>query len=101
MIAFDEEEFGLIYSSRTNARRTMPNAALLSSRGTRGTPYFGTYMSDARPTKAEARKQLEFLTIPFRVGAPFAPPHIKPVLVGAPRLAEFLIEIDPQDRFRE
>ena len=73
----------------------------LSSRGSRATPYFGTYQSDSRPTKAEAKRELEYLTIPFRLGAPFVPPAIKPIFVSAPRLAEFLIDVDPQNRFRD
>jgi hypothetical protein len=72
-----------------------------TSRAFRNEPYYGTYVSDPRPTKAEAKKQLEILSVPFRLGAPFAPPQVRPVLVGAPRLAEILINIDPQDRFRD
>lgn len=72
-----------------------------TTRAFRTEEYFGSYVSDPRPTKAEAKKQLDMLTIPFRIGAPFVPPHIKPIFVGAPRLAEFFIEIDPLDKFRD
>ena len=99
---FDEDEIisGIGYSSRYRTQ------AMSSSTQTRfdrapSEAYYGMYLSDPRPTKAEAKAQLEFLTIPFRVGAPFVPPVIKPIFVGAPRLAELLIEIDPQDRFRD
>lgn len=72
-----------------------------SSRGSRSEPYFGTFVSDPRPTKEEGKKALEFLSRPFRIITPFAPPLARPILVGAPRLAEILIEIDPQERYRD
>lgn len=101
---FDEDEIfaGIGFHGR-HLGRQRPNASMPQpfTRGSRTTPFFGTYVSDPRPTKQEARQKLEFLTIPFRLGSLYAPPHIKPVLVGAPRLADLLIEIDPQDRFRD
>ena len=99
MWIYDEDE--LISHPRRSRDVPQPLGMPVSSRGSRTEPFFGTYLSDARPTKAEARKALETLTIPFRLGAPFVPPVVKPILVGAPRLAEFLIDIDPQDRFRD
>ena len=44
---------------------------------------------------------LEYLGFPFKILAPYAPPQVKPVLLGAPELADFLIEIDPLDKFQE
>jgi hypothetical protein len=100
MWIFDEEP--AFYTGLNGQRRLSENAALSNqtNRTFRNEPYYGMYQSDPRPTKAEAKKQLDILSVPFRLGAPFAPPLVKPVLVGAPRLAEILIDIDPQDRFR-
>ena len=99
---FDEGEIisGIGYSSRYRSQ-AMPGVTQTRFDRAPSEAYYGMYVSDPRPTKAEAKKQLEFLTIPFRVGAPLVPPAIKPIFVGAPRLADILIEIDPQDRFRD
>lgn len=74
-----------------------------SSRGFRTEPYYGTYVSDPRPTKAEGRKELEKLTRPIRILTPFAPPHpfFQVPIRTAPKLAEFLIEWDPLDKYRD
>ena len=66
-----------------------------------GIRYGGTNYWDNRPTKAEGKKMLEYLGFPFKILAPYAPPQVKPVLLGAPELADFLIEIDPLDKFQE
>ena len=99
---FGEDEIisGIGYSSRYRSQ-AMPGTTQTRFDRAPSEAYYGMYVSDPRPTKAEAKKQLDFLTVPFRVGAPFVPPVIKPIFVGAPRLADFLIEIDPQDRFRD
>lgn len=78
-------------------------ALATSSRQFRTEPYFGTYVSDPRPTKAEGRKELEKITRPIRIITPFAPPHpyFQVPLRGSPRLAEFFIDIDPLDKFRD
>ena len=99
MWIFDEEE--LLTSAWRSRVKPQTQGLVATPRGFRTEPYFGTYQSDDRPTKAEARKKLEYLTIPFRLGAPFVPPAVKPIFVGAPKLADILIEIDPQDRFRD
>ena len=72
-----------------------------SPRGSRSEPFFGTYVSDPRPTKQEGKEQLEYLSRPFRIITPFVPPLARPILTGAPRLAEILIEIDPLNKFRD
>jgi len=99
---FDQDEIilGLGYSSRYRSQ-AMPESTQTRFDRAPTEAYYGWYLSDPRPTKAEAKKELEFLTVPFRLGAPFVPPVVKPIFVTAPRIAEFLIEIDPQDRFRD
>ena len=74
-----------------------------STRAFRTEPYFGTYVSDPRPTKAEGKKELEKITRPIRIITPFAPPHpfFQMPLRGSPRLAEILIDVDPLDKFRD
>lgn len=99
MWIYDEEE---LVTSAWRSRVRAPTQGLIGSpRGSRSEPYFATYQSDPRPTKAEAKRYLETLSVPFRLGAPLVPPVVKPILVSAPRLAELLIDIDPQDRFRD
>lgn len=101
MLLFNDEEViaGIGWSSRY--RSSKMSTSLLSPRGTRSVEFRGSYVSDPRPTKQEGKKQLEFLTTPFRIVAPLSPPLGRPILVGAPRLAEILIEIDPQERYRD
>ena len=101
MILFNDEEVlaGIGWSSRY--RSSKMSTSLLTRRGSRTVEFRGTYVSDPRPTKQEGKKQLEFLTTPFRIVAPLSPPLGRPILVGAPRLAEILIEIDPQERYRD
>lgn len=73
-----------------------------STRAFRTEPYFGTYVSDPRPTKAEGRKELERLTVPFRIVSPTLPPHpLTWPIKFSPRLAEVLIGVDPLDKFRD
>lgn len=74
-----------------------------SPRGSRSEPYFGSYVSDPRPTKAEGRKALEKITRPIRVITPFVPPHpfFQVPVRFAPKGAQVLIELDPLDKFRD
>lgn len=101
---FDEDEIfaGIGFHARhLGKQRTGTSMPQPFGRSSRTTPFFGTYVSDPRPTKAEALKELEFLSIPFRLIAPFAGPIGGPILSTAPKGAEILINLDPQDRFRD
>lgn len=64
-----------------------------------GTNYW--VVEDPRRTTEEAKKRLEYASIPFRVIAPFVPPKIKPVVVGIPELADILIQWDPLERLED
>lgn len=52
-------------------------------------------------TTAEAKKRLEWASIPFRILTPIVPPIARPILGGTPRLAEFFIDVDPLDRLED
>ena len=64
-----------------------------------GTNYW--VVEDPRRTTEEAKKRLEYASIPFRVIGPFVPPKFKPVVVGIPELADILIEWDPLERLED
>jgi len=75
-------------------------ATKVSPRGSRSEPFFGTFVSDPRPTKAEGKEFVDQLWWP--VTNPLVPhPFKSPIKYGVPFLAKLLIDIDPQDRYRD
>lgn len=116
---FAEEDIisGIGYSSRYRSQ-AMPSSTTTRFGSARSEPYYGTYASDRRPTKAQGHKRVQDfrdrrdaivetwesipdtiidtesldLNIPWWVKGPF---------YVAPYVADLLIEIDPMDKYRD